>query len=156
MIQECWKLINNVHWCQTALKLNEFSSGSSEWPQPQPLVVPDSAPLPLIGCSITVLPILHRLLLHPPSLTFPSSITALSTLYLCPLHVPGGCRGSQHDCILSTGAVFGSARYCCPRGASTEAQEPPAKRLFPHDLKFRDFSWTPLGKKRVEHSCLVP
>ena len=224
MNQECWRLINNVCWCETALKLNELSSGSSEWPQPQPSVVPDSTPLPLIRCSPSsivvlpilrgcplrppsspspssvaafsilrccllhppsssfpfsiisfsilhrcpshppslpspssvVLPILHHLLLHPSSLSFPLSTAALSTLHRCPLPVPGGCRGWQHRCTLGAGAALGSAKHPRPGGASTEAWEPPAECLFAHDLKFRDFSWTPLGKKGVERSGLVP
>lgn len=28
--QECWSLINNVRWCESARKLNELSSGLSE------------------------------------------------------------------------------------------------------------------------------
>lgn len=33
-----------------------------------------------------------------------------------------------------------------------QSWELPAKHLFAHDLKFRDFFWTPLGEKGAEHS----
>lgn len=91
MNQECWRLINNVCWCETALKLNELSSGSSEWPQPQPSVVPDSTPLPLIRCSpssIVALPILRGCPLCPPSSPSPSSVAAFSILHHRPSHSP--------------------------------------------------------------------
>lgn len=67
MTQECWSLINNVCWCKTVLKLTQLPSGSSERPQPRPLVVSPSALLSLIRSSpffITAFSIPHH---HPSS-----------------------------------------------------------------------------------------
>lgn len=154
MTRECRNLINNICWCEAVLKLAQLPSGSSERPQPWPCFFPaqlcsvfitafsithhhpSHSPYSPSPFSIIALPILHSYLLHPPSSSFPSCIL-FSILH--PYPCGGGSAKSQH-----------------PQQASTEPCEPPAKRLLAHDLKFRDFIWTPLGKKGVEQSRSVP
>lgn len=161
MTQECWRLINNACWCETALKLTHLPSGSSEWPQPQPLVVSHSTLLSLVRSSpsfITAFPIPHHHPSHSPSSPSPFSIIVLPILHCYPLlphHHPSHPPSSSPS-FITAHVVGGSARSRHPQRASTEAHKPPAKRLFARDLKFRDFSWTSLGKKGVEQSRSVP
>lgn len=83
MTQECWSLINNVCWCETALKLTQLPSGSSERPQQQPLVASHSTLLSLIRSSpffITAFSISHHHPSHSPS-SSPFSIIVLPILH---------------------------------------------------------------------------
>lgn len=123
MTQECWRLINNACWCETALKLTHLPSGSSEWPQPQPLVVSHSTLLSLVRSSpsfITAFPIPHHHPSHSPSSPSPFSIIVLPILHCYPLHPPSSSFPSS--VIFSTLHHYPCGGWLCQIPTSPTSQ----------------------------------